>query len=338
MRLKPDQLRSALAKGDPAPVYFISGDEPLQLSECCDLLRRQLRDQGFEERLVLDVDSGFDWSSLGASVANLSLFSSRRLIELRLGQAKPGRKGASALRAYCDNLSANDVLLISAAKLDKQAQQTQWFKALDKVGVIIQVWPLEPVQLPAWIVRRLAAREVRISTDAAALIAERVEGNLLAAAQELEILQLLLDSNEIEVQHVIAAVADSSRFDVFQLVDTALAGDQQRTLRILTSLRHEGMEPILVNWALSRELRTLAHMARRLDSGQPLAEVLKEYRVWRQRVAMVKQALTRHSSAGLRRLLLLAGKIEQIVKGATIGNAWDELAWLSLRLARATRR
>lgn len=333
MRLRPDQLRPSLERKGLASMYLICGDEPLQMTEALDTLRSYARDQGISERVVLTVEVGFDWNALKHEVDSYSLFSSKRLIELRLGGSLPGTAGAAVLTQHATVLPPDVVLVISAAKIDKKTQQSPWFKAVDKGGVVIQVWPVESGALPQWIMQRMSARGRRLSSEAAAFIAERVEGNLLAAKQELELLQLLNEGPEIELADVLSAVSDSSRYGVFELIDGALAGKLQRTLRVLEGLRSEGVDPVLIHWVLARELRSLCIMATGLAAGKPVELLLTECRVWDQRKPLVTRTLRRHGAEELRALLLSAGRVERMIKGAIPGDAWDALTGVCVALA-----
>lgn len=332
MRLRFDQINSHLQKG-LEPLYLICGDEPLQLMEASDAIRAAARERGFSDREVLDVGKGFDWNQLLAASDSLSLFAERKLIELRLPSAKPGTDGAKALVAYCDNPASDNLLLISCGKLDKRQQQSKWFKALEKAGVVIQVWPVEPRELPGWIQRRMMALGLTADAEAARLLAERVEGNLLAAAQEIDKLVLLYGEGELTVDQLEEAVADSSRFDIFELVDTALSGDTVRTSRIIEGLRGEGVEPVLVSWALAREVRSLAEMAAGQTKGEPIEAVMKRFRVWQKRLGPVRAGLKRHNLRRWHQFLKRAGRIDRIIKGVEPGNPWDELLQLSLLIA-----
>lgn len=330
MKLTPDRLDAHLAKG-LAPIYFLSGEEPLQLGEAADAVRRAARDQGFSEREVLDVDKGFDWNSLLAAGNAMSLFAEQKLIDLRLPSGKPGKEGGAALVEYVERLPEDTVLLISSGKLDKRSQQAKWHKALDSVGVTLQVWPVEARDMPRWLGGRLQSRGLKPATEAVAMVAERVEGNLLAAAQEVEKLLLLYGEGPLSTEQVEAAVADSARFDVFNLVDVALLGDVPRLTRMLDGLRSEGVEPILVLWALSREIRSLAAMAAQIERGQPVDRVMAS--VWAKRKASVQAGLRHHNSIRWQQMLRRSARLDRVIKGAATGNAWDELLQLGLLMA-----
>ncbi|GAB4289268.1 MAG: DNA polymerase III subunit delta [Thiohalomonadaceae bacterium] len=332
MRLRAEQLPSHLTK-PLLPIYLVSGDEPLQLNEATDALRAAARAQGYSEREVLQVEAGFDWGTLAAAASHLSLFAARKLIELRLPSGKPGDAGAKALSAYAAAPSPDNLLLISCGKLDKQQQNSKWFKALEAAGAVVQVWPVEPRALPGWVRQRLQARGLQATPEAAQLLADRVEGNLLAAAQEAEKLALLYGSGPLDAEQVRSAVADSARYDVFELADAALGGDAPRCARILEGLRGEGDDPVLILWALVREVRALAQIAAGQAAGTPLATLLQEHRVWDKRKPLYQAALQRHNLRRWRTLLRRAARLDRICKGAEPGNPWDELLQFSLLMA-----
>lgn len=333
MKLKPDQLKSHFAKS-MAPVYLVSGDEPLQVGEACDAIRARARVLGYGGREVMYVETGFDWGALHAAANSLSLFSERRIIELRLPSGKAGDAGSKALVEYAQRPADDAVLLMITGKLDKAVMSSKWVGALDKVGVVVQVWPVEVRHLPSWIIERMRARGMQPDAEAAALLAERVEGNLLAAAQEIEKLFLLHGAGKINAQAITEAVVDSARFDVYGLVDSALAGDAARAARMLHGLHSEGVEPVLVLWALAREIRSLAQMAHEIQSGgAAVDQVLAAHRVWEARKPLIKGGLKRHSLTQWHAMVHHVGQIDRIIKGVMPGNDWDELLQLILLMA-----
>ena len=364
MKLKPDQLKNHFAyyrPGGIAPVYLVSGDEPLQVGEACDVIRARARELGYGGREVMYVETGFDWGAVHAAANSLSLFSERRIIELRLPTGKAGDAGSKALVEYAQRPADDAVLLVITSKLDKAVMTSKWVGALDKVGVVVQVWPVEVRQLPAWITQRMRAKGMQPDAESAALLAERVEGNLLAAAQEIEKLFLLHGSSgqtpgqipvQINADAIAEAVVDSARFDVYGLVDSALAGDAARAARMLNGLRSEGVEPVLVLWALAREIRSLAEMAYEIQPGafiaQGIAEgiaagkpsitkglpsvdqVMAAHRVWDARKPLIKSGLKRNTLTQWQAMLRHAGQIDRIIKGVTPGNIWNEMLQLVL--------
>ncbi len=341
MRLKPEQLGDHLQR-QLLPLYLVSGDELLLVQEACDAIRARCREQGCEEREILTVEGKYNWDNLLQSSAELSLFATRKLIELRIPNGKPGTAGSKALLQYLQSPNPNNVLLIVAGKVERQSTNSKWFKALDQAGVVVQVWPVGARQMPGWIQARLRQRGLHIDADALQILSERVEGNLLAAAQEVEKLALFADSKTINCDVVRGAVADNARYNLFAMVDQALAGDAAAALRMLQGLRAEGEQPPLVLWAISRELRLLYRCRDALDRGQPQLRVLRDQRVWEQRQPIVAAALQRHPLAGLAELIQRAAAADRAVKGmspsttngAADDNAWHLLTDLLLALAR----
>ncbi len=336
MKLAPAQLNKHL-QGPLAPVYVVSGDDPLLCQEAADAIRKTAREQGFDERQVFSADANFDWGTLLQAGASLSLFAQKRVLELRLPSGKPGDKGAAALIEYCARPADDTLLLISLPKLDGSAQKTKWGKALvDGQQVqFIQIWPVDTQQLPQWINQRLSQAGLAAQRDAVELIAARVEGNLLAAAQEIEKLKLLADGNTITVETVQAAVADSARFDVFGLVDAVLNGEAAHALRMLEGLRGEGVEPPVILWALARELRVLAGLAQQFSQGVPLEKAFSQARppVWDKRRPLMSKALQRYSAQRWGQLLSDAQRIDAQIKGQAQGSPWTSLTRLSLLMA-----
>mgnify|MGYP001819025547 FL=1 len=333
MQLKPEQLDAHLRK-QLAPVYFISGDEPLRVMEAADAVRAAARAQGYEEREVMTVQAGFDWGSLMSEAGNLSLFSQRRVIDLRMPGGKPGAEGSRALRSYAEQPPDDTLLLVTAGKMEKSARESKWLQTLGKAGVVVFVWPLNAQEFMAWIQRRMQRRGLQPTTEAVALLADRVEGNLLACVQEIEKLYLLQGEGAVDAGAILALVADNARYDVFGLVDSALSGEAARSIRILQGLHAEGVVPQIILWALSREIRQLAAMAAAVASGQPPQAVMTRYRVWpATRKSMVAAALQRLPVTHCRALLRHCARIDRVSKGQAAGNAWDELLQLTLTLA-----
>jgi DNA polymerase-3 subunit delta len=333
MQLKPEQIDAHLRK-QLAPIYFISGDEPLRVMEAADAIRAAAREQGYDERDVLTAQAGFDWDSLMSEAGNLSLFSQRRVIDLRLPTGKPGADGSKALRAYAERPPEDTLLLVTAGKLDPAARKSKWVQALDKPGVVVFVWPLKGQEFNAWVAQRMRQRGLQPTADAVTLLSERVEGNLLACVQEIEKLYLLQGEGEVDAGAILALVADNARYDVFGLLDSALAGKAARCVRMLQGLQAEGLVPQIVIWALARELRQLTAMAGSLASGQPVQAVLSQYRVWpAERKSLVAAALRRLSVTQCNALLQHCARVDRISKGQGAGSAWDELLQLTLKLA-----
>lgn len=316
-----------------APVYFLYGEEPLQLLECADAIRRRAYDDGIAERMVFDAEVGIDWSLVAAEANAMSLFASRRLFEIRLGEKKPDKGGVEVLENLVRRDGSEDVVLVTAAKLDGQTKKTRWVKLLEDNAVTVATRDLRGPALPEWLERRAARAGKRLSRAAAEIIADRVEGNMLAAAQEVEKLALLVTGELIDEDDVIDAVRDSARFDVFQLADAVVAADLPRALRIARGLREEGTEALLLNWALGRELRGLLGMSQARDRGASVDAVMEQYRVWQNRRPAIRRMLGRLSTDALSGLLKYANFIDTIVKGANPGDPWDEIEILVMRCA-----
>ncbi len=334
MRIKPNQLNQHLNRQGLAPLYFLTGDEPLQMMESADSIRQFARKQGFIERIIFTVELGFNWESLNQEAENLSLFANKRILELRLGNKLPGKEGTKALIDYTNNLPRDTILLITADKIEASKQKAKWFKVLDERGIIVQIWPLNRAELPKWINQRLKSYKLQATPEAINIIAERSEGHLLACSQEIEKLYLLYGSGQIDIAQIFEAVTDSARFQVFDWVDTVLIGNVQRCVRQLQRLKTEGIEAILVNWALNREIRNLYHITNAIKSGQSQQQVFKNYRIWAMRQAAIAHAVNKHKNPRQwQKFLQQTVEIEQIIKGVKTGNVWDELQLLGLRVA-----
>jgi len=332
MDLKPEQLDTHLRK-QLAPVYFISGDDPLRVIEAADAVRAAARAQGYDEREVLMVQAGFDWNSLLSEAGNLSLFSQRRIIDLRMPTGKPGMEGAQALRDFAGLLPEDTLLLVTAGRLEPEARKSKWVQALDKAGVVVFVWPLKGTELPAWVRSRMQRCGLEPTAEAVEMLAAQVEGNLLACVQEIDKLHLLNGAGPVDVADIAALVADNARFDVYGLVDSALLGEAARCVRILRGLQAEAVAPQIVLWALSREIRTLVGMATAVAAGDPIGAVLGRYRVWQNRKRIIETALKRVSAGECKGMIRQCALIDRVSKGRAAGNAWDELLQLTLKLA-----
>ena len=329
MNVRPDQLQAVLSK-QLHPIYLVSGDEPLQLMEATDQIRKTAREQDYAEREVIHADSNFDWQTLKDEAGSLSLFSSRRILDMRLPSMKPGRDGGQVLKEYAASPPQDILLLITGGKLESAQKNSAWFRALDRAGVVVQCWPIGPDRLPAWVTQRFQSRGMKPQTEVVDYICQRVEGNMLAAAQEIDKLLLLIGPGAVAIAEVREAVADSSRFTVFELADSALAGDRSRVIRILHGLRAEGIEPVLVIWSLAKDLRLLAGVSRQPESA---GFALQKAGVWKNRLELFHSCLRRHSAGSLDRLLQHCARIDAITKGVQPGDVWDELLTLGTRLA-----
>jgi len=330
MQINADQLARQLERG-LAPLYLVSGDEPLQVEECGDAIRRCAEANGCNERSVFTVEPGFDWDGLRTATQSLSLFAERRLIELRVPTGRPGEAGAALLSELAENASADIVLLVITGKLDKAQRESRWVQAIESAGTHVVIWPLEVQKLPAWLTQRFAARGLKPEAGVVDLLAWHLEGNMLAAAQEVEKLAMLCLNGRVAQADVEESLADSARFSIYQLVDAALAGEVAAARRILASLRTEGTEPILMLWALARELRTLAQMGQELARGKPESAVLA--RAWAQRRTLVGKALRRHPAPVWLGFMRRSAQLDRILKGRETGDVWLELERLLLAIA-----
>ena len=332
MKLNFNQLDTHLA-GPLAALYFISGDEPFQVDQATRRIRETAQQQGYTDRQIHHVDKSFDWGLLGQSADSFSLFAERKLIELRIPSGKPGDAGSKALQAYAENLPEDTLLLIISGKLESAQSKSKWYTALEKVGVTLQIWPVEAEQLPSWLKQRMQYRGMQPSQSALNFLAERIEGNLLAADQELEKLRMVFGEGSIELEQVEEAVADSARYDAFKLVDSALQGDAARVSRILHGLRAEGEDVLSVLGALNYQLHQLEQIANDVQQGESLQQVFGRYRVWDKRKPVLSAGLNRHSLRHWRAFLLLSARIDRMAKGLIPGKPWDELLQLMLRIA-----
>ena len=331
MRIHPERLETQLRER-LLPVYLVSGDEPLQVGECCDAIRAAARAAGHATREVLEAGSAFDWQQLTAEAAALSLFADRRLFDLRIPSGKPGTEGGRALLAYCADPPPDALLLISLPRIDRQQQGSKWFKAIDTIGAIVQVWPVEPHRLPAWVEQRLRQAGVAPTREAVELLAERVEGNLLAARQEIEKLLLLHGAGPLDVEQLNASVTDSARFDPFDLVDSALRGDPARCLHILSGLRSEGVPPARVLWALHREIRQLARISADVARGASPEQAVQRAKVFARRVGLVRQGATRLRAAQWLKLLDHCLGVDHAIKGLSPESPWLLLEAIALTM------
>jgi DNA polymerase-3 subunit delta len=336
--------RSVKISGDNLPanlnrqlgrIYLVSGDEALLVNEAADAIRAKARAAGFTERELHVVERGFDWQGLLASSRSLSLFAERKIIEIRLPTAAPGEQGANALVELAGDPSPDTLVLVITGKLDGRTLNSRWASAIDKQGLVVQIWPIDLPRLPAWIRERLGRHKLQADGAAAAMLAERVEGNLLAAHQEIEKLALLLPPGPLTAETVMEAVADSARFDVLQVGDAAMRGQTARALRILEGLKGEGIEPTLVLWALNKDLQWIARAQWLMKEGQSADSAMNALYVWRPRQPAMKQALSRLSRAAVKGLLRDAEGIDRAIKGVVRTNPWTEFEGLVARFAGA---
>jgi DNA polymerase III subunit delta len=332
LKISGDNLAASVAR-QLGCIYLISGDEPLLVDEAADTVRAAARAQGFTERALHVIERGFDWSALRAESRSLSLFAERRIIELRMPNAAPGDAGSAVLQELAQERPADNLVLVITGKLDGRTQSSRWVSAIEQHGTFVQIWPVDLPRLPAWIRQRLHKHGLRVDAEGATLLAQRVEGNLLAAHQEVEKLALSLPPGDLDVEAIAEAVADSARFDVLQLGEAAMRGDAARALRILDGLRGEGTELPLVMWAVNRDLQWLARARHLMSQGQSADGAMNAIYVWRARQAAMKPALARLSHRDVCELLVDAERTDRSIKGVLRTDPWVELAALIARLA-----
>jgi len=334
--MRAEQLSAHLAES-LLPMYWIAGDEPLLVQECTDLIRSHCRTLGFSEREQFFVESTFDWQNLQQSGNNLSLFATRKIIELRLRSAKLDDNAKNALRLYLSSPNPDNILLIVSPKIESAATKTKWFQNLEEQGAVIHIWPVDAAALPQWILARLQRHGIKADRDAVTVLADRVEGNLLAADQEIEKLALLLRSQTdqgapvtLDAKAVSQWVANSSRYNVFTLIDATLGGQSLRAIKMLQGLAADGSEPLMILAMLCKELRSLTMLAAKVESGQSIASVLQSEHVWNNRKACVTAALGRLNTKSLQALLSQAERVDHSVKGLLASDPWRELSDLFL--------
>ncbi|MBI3545220.1 MAG: DNA polymerase III subunit delta [Gammaproteobacteria bacterium] len=332
MQISTDQLVPHLKRG-LAPIYFVYGEETLLVDECCRSIRDAAQAAGYQDRQVFTVESGFDWNDLYACMQSLSLFAEKRLIELRLPTGKPGESGAKILIEIAAQAARDIVFMVSSGKLDKQVRESKWAKALETAGNVIAIYPLEAAQWPLWIRRRMEAKGLKPGPGVVDLLAHLMEGNMLACAQEIDKLVMLFGSGEVSLDDIEGNLGDNARFNVFALADASLRGEAATVDRILGRLRGEGVEPVLILWALAREIRELTQMATLIAAGQAPMRVLEMRRVWAKRKPLVTAALKRLSRDAWQDLLSRCARADRILKGRGAGDIWQELQCLALGMS-----
>ena len=347
MQLRADQLEAHLQRG-LRPLYLVHGDEPLLAQEACDAIRAAARAAGFDERKVFTVSGAhFDWSGLIGASQEMSLFAQRQLIEIRIPSGKPGKEGSEALQRYVEHLSEDVLTLVQCPRLDGQQQKSAWFSALDAAGAALRVEAVQRNALPAWIAQRLSRQGQHVASGEAgqrtlAFFADCVEGNLLAAHQEIQKLALLYPAGELSFEQVEAAVLNVARYDVFKLGEAVLAGRVSRALRMLDGLRAEGEAPVLVHWTLAEDIRALKRVHDAMAEGKPLPLALRDARVWGVREKLFERALPLLTPLTLDALLRAASICDGLVKGLKHpdwpADAWDGLRTLVLMLLQPLAR
>lgn len=337
MRLQPQQLVQHLEKG-LQPLYVLMGDEPLAQRECLDAIRAAARSQGFDERSSFTVERNFNWQQITSFGQSMSLFASRRLLEISIPSGKPGTDGGKALQALTAEPMADMVVIVVLPKLDRDSRNSTWFGALEQAGVSLTLQEVEATQLPQWIAQRLALQGQQTDSETLGFLAHQVEGNLLAAHQEIQKMGLLYPAGILTGNQVREAVLNVSRYDAFQLGEAVLTGDTERTVRILQGLQDEGAQPVAVMNPLMWVLRPLVRIKQAEARGENLANAMQSARIYGDRQALVRNAIARLSLRQLQAALLKLAEIDKTAKGIMRGDAWLEISRLCFGLARITNR
>jgi DNA polymerase-3 subunit delta len=308
------------------PIYLVSSDEPLLRQECCDQIIADARANGFNERIVLPVTKDFSWDKFLATANSGSLFSEKILLELDITATKLGNAGSQALQTYCQKIPTDKILLIIADKLEAAMTQSKWYKAINKVGTVMRLWPPTSAQLPTWIAQRLRQAGLSTTNNGCKLLAEFCEGNLLAAAQEITKLELLYGKKNITEEQIADAIVDNSRYNIFAYADAFLAGDTAKNIRILRNLHQEKIEPILIIWILAKELRSLAALHRLiLQKNLSVDAAMQQQYVRETRRNLIKSALKKYQPKDILKLLQHCALLDRICKGAEPGDVWQKL-------------
>ena len=334
MKLTSEDLPRQLDKG-LAPLYVIHGEALLLAIEAADAVRAAARTAGYTEREVLTVEPGFKWPELKNCAQSMSLFSEKKLVELRIPSGKPGVEGTQALQEYSGELNSDIVSLITLPRLDRSTQKSKWFSSLEERGVIITAEDIARHALPSWINGRLKRQEQSADADTLNFLADRVEGNLLAAWQEIQKLALLFPAGHLSFEQVKDAVMNVARYDVFKLSEAMLIGDAARFARILDGLRAEGTATTLILWALTEDIRTMGKVLYAMKNSGGISTALREARVWGARQKQMERAIRRFSPVVIGRALRQAAYVDRVAKGLRRGDIWDELLHLGVRFARA---
>jgi len=330
MNIKPPQL-SANLEASIAPIYRVSGDEPFQVQECADKIRAAAQSAGFTDIQRLQIETASDWSQLAVGSASMSLFGDKQLIELRLQMNKPGKEGGAAIVDYCASAGPDTVVILQTKRLDTGTRKQKWSKTLDQVGTSIDVYPLKPHELGRWIEAKLKNAGYQPARDAVQVINEYVEGNMLAAAQEVEKLMLLCEPGPLDGAQIRAAITDSARYDPFDFVDAALKGEQDRIVRMIHGLRQEGVNENQILWIMTDKLRKLVALREARETGANEQQALQG--LWQSQQALVKQAASRLSLEQCRQILADLARLDWVSKGQAKGDVWNEILAVALRVA-----
>ncbi len=332
MRIDSEQLAQNLSRG-LKNLYVVFGEELLLALEAADRIRAAALEQGFDERRVLIAESGFDWGELVMLSNSLSLFAPKRVLDLRIASGKPGKDGSDALQRLAASPPADTLILIALPGIDRQAQASKWFAALESAGVAVYAAPIKRERLGRWLGARLAQQNQQADAQTIEFLVDRVEGNLMAAHQEVQKLALLFAPGPLSFDEVRSAVVDVARFNVFEIGAVLLNADRAHFARMLDGLRAEGAAAPLVLWAIAEEARAMLRVKTAMVAGQPMAQALREARVWGPRQDLMPAALRRLDQGQLTTALQDAARLDRMIKGLDHGDVWDALLQLGLALA-----
>jgi DNA polymerase-3 subunit delta len=331
MKLNYSQLELHLAK-QLAWIYIISGEELFLKQDAIQLIRKSAKRNGYNEHIRLAPEAGFDWEQLYSSLYARSLLAEKRLIEIDFRDSTPNKTASKILQEYAEKPASDTILLINMGKADDKITKSAWYKALEKTAIAIPVWPIPREQLPQWIQQRARKYKLQVQPDAANLLADFVEGNLIAAAQTIEKMYLLRLEKPLDADTIQTILSDESHFTVFDFIDSLIAGNKPRTLHILETLKTEGLEPVLILWGITRELRLLADYAQQIQQGCHYEQLFQKQRIFSRRQPAVRHFLNTHTAPDCWQYLKHATEIDQMIKGAALGNVWDSLQLLCLRM------
>jgi DNA polymerase-3 subunit delta len=317
-----------------APVYLLSGDEHLLIDEAILSIREEAKKLEFSSRGSFMVQQNFSWEALALELNNLSLFTEKSIVELRIGNAKIGDVGSLVLQNYAANPSKDKLLIIIADKLDASIKKTKWYENVNAVGVLMQVWPLDQNQFRNWIANKLREHNVTLEDDGLNLLIDHVEGNLLAASQEIVKLKMIYGEGLITLENLVRAITEVSDFDVYDLAASAFLGEPKKVIKILDRLKGGGSEPAIILWAITRELRIAISVFLKMEKGEDLEQIFLQQKIKPSQKIALKKILQRHKLNQLEKMLILSAKIDFLIKGAIEGNVWRELSELLLLIAK----
>lgn len=332
MKLNIFQLEPHLAKGIGS-AYIVSGEEILLKNDALNMLRKAAKIAGFSERIRLTPEAGYDWEELYSLLHSNSLLAEKRIIELDFRDASVNKTASKILQEYAENKVTNTLLLMDLGKVDAKISKSAWYQAIEKTGHVITIWPIPREQLPQWIINRAKKYSLTIQHDAAHLLADQVEGNLIAAAQAIEKIYLLKNPKAITVEILQEFLSDESRFSIFDFIETLVLGDKTKALHMLNNLKQDGTEPILVLWAITRELRILGEMAQGLQQGNTYETLFQKHRIFARRQQAVRRFLGRFKAPDCWEMLTHASEIDNMIKGLNPGNPWQSLELFCLRMS-----